>query len=144
MPANLHPLFVHFPIALLLSSVALSWTGRFWPGKGLEQAAWYTLLLGLAGTVVTLISGLVAAQGVPADSPAMATLNIHRALGIATFVIFGALAIWNWRSKGAISGNGRLFFTIIQIVGVALIVAVGFYGGELVYTFGVGVAAAVP
>ena len=28
MPANLHPLFVHFPIALLLSSVALSWAGR--------------------------------------------------------------------------------------------------------------------
>ncbi len=111
MPENLHPLFVHFPIALLLSSVALSWAGRFWPGKGLDQAAWYTLLLGLAGTVVTLLSGLVAAQGVPADSPAMATLNIHRALGIATFVIFGALAIWSWRSKGVISGSGRLFYS---------------------------------
>lgn len=142
MPANLHPLFVHFPIALLLSSVALSWAGRFWPGKGLDQAAWYTLLLGLAGTVVTLLSGLVAAQGVAADSPAMATLNIHRLLGIATFVLFGVLAIWSWRSKGAISGSKRTLYTLLQIVGVVLIVAVGFFGGELVYTFGLGVAMA--
>ena len=75
MPTNLHPLFVHFPIALLLSSVAFSWAGRLWQGKNFDQAAWYTLLLGLAGTLVTLITGLLAAQGVPADSPALATLN---------------------------------------------------------------------
>jgi uncharacterized membrane protein len=139
MPANLHPLFVHFPIALLLSSVALRWAANFWPGKGLNQAAWYTLLLGLAGTVFTLLTGFLDAQRVPLDSPALATLNIHRALGIATFVLFGALAIWSWRSKDAISGGKRILYTAIQVVGVALIVTVGFLGGELVYTFGLGV-----
>ena len=144
MITNLHPLFVHFPIALLLSSVAFSWAGRFWPGKGLDQAAWYTLLLGLVGTVFTLGSGFVAAQSVAADSPAMTTLNLHRLLGIATFVIFGALALWSWRSKGVFTGNRRLFFTTLQVAGVALIVAVGFYGGELVYTYGVNVASTVP
>jgi len=66
MPTNLHPLFVHFPIALLLSSVALSWAGRLWQGKKL------------------------------------------------------------------------------QLIGVALIVAVGLFGGELVYTFGVGVSSVSP
>lgn len=140
MPANLHPLFVHFPIALLLSGVALSWAERFWPEKGLKQAAWYTLLLGLAGTVFTLITGLLDAQRVSLDNPAMATLNLHRALGIATFVLFGALAFWSWRSKGVISGRNRALYTVIQIVGVALIVTVGFLGGELVYAFGLGVA----
>lgn len=144
MPATLHPLFVHFPIALLLSSVALQWAGRFWPGRGLDRAAWYTLLLGLAGTVVTLATGLVAAQGVAADSPAAATLNLHRLLGIVTFVIFGVLAFWHWRSKGSVDGRWRVFYTLLQVVGVLLIAAVGFYGGELVYTYGVGVAAAMP
>ena len=141
MPANLHPLLVHFPIALLLSSVALSWAAHFWPGKGLNQAAWYTLLLGLAGTLLTLITGFLDAQRVPLDSPAMATLNIHRALGIATFVLFGALALWSWRSKGALNGGKRTLYTVLQTVGVALIVTVGFLGGELVYAFGIGVAA---
>jgi uncharacterized membrane protein len=95
--------------------------------------------LGLAGTVFTLLTGFLDAQRVPLDSPALATLNIHRALGIATFVLFGALAIWSWRSKDAISGGKRILYTAIQVVGVALIVTVGFLGGELVYTFGLGV-----
>ena len=140
MITNLHPLFVHFPRALLLSSVALNWADRRWPDKSMEPASWYMLLLGLAGTVFTLLSGLVAAQGVPIESPAAATLSIHRLLGIVTFALFGILAIWRWRSKGALSGNRRLAFTLMQVVGIALIATVGFYGGELVYTFGIGVA----
>jgi uncharacterized membrane protein len=39
MPANLHPLLVHFPIALLLSYVALDWGGRLWKGKAFTEAA---------------------------------------------------------------------------------------------------------
>lgn len=144
MPTNLHPLIVHFPIALLLSSVALSWAGRLWQGRGLDQAAWYTLLLGLAGTVVTLITGLLAAQSVAAGSPALATLTIHKFLGIATFVVFGMQAVCTWRSKGVYSRRKRVLHTVVQLVGVALIVAVGLYGGELVYVFGLGMPAVAP
>lgn len=138
MPANLHPLVVHFPIALLLSSVLLYWAGLIWPGKGLDKAAWYTLLLGLAGAAVAVVSGLLAARGVPADSPAMATLTTHRLLGIATLVVFGLQAICAWRSKGVYSRGKRVLHTVIQIIGIGLIVATGYYGGELVYAFGLG------
>ncbi|MCO6453417.1 MAG: DUF2231 domain-containing protein [Caldilineales bacterium] len=144
MPPNIHPLIVHFPIALLLTSVALSWAGLIWQGKSLDRAAWYTLLLGLAGALFSVISGFLAAAGVPADSPAMATLTTHRLLGIAVLVIFGLQALCAWRSKGVYSRNKRILHTAIQIVGVALVVAVGLYGGELVYIFGLGVASALP
>jgi uncharacterized membrane protein len=144
MPPNIHPLLVHFPIALLLTSVALSWAGLIWKGPGFQKAAWYTLLLGLAGTVVTVITGLIAAQSVPAGSPALATLNSHKLLGIATFVVFGMQAICHMRHRGVYSPGKRILHTAIQLVGVSLIVAVGFFGGELVFTFGVGVAALAP
>jgi uncharacterized membrane protein len=144
MPTNIHPLLVHFPIALLLTSVGLSWAGRLWKGKGFDQAAWYTLLLGLAGTLVTVITGLLASQSVAADSPAMATLTTHKYLGIATLVVFGLQAVCAWRSKGVYSSRKRILHTAIQLLGVALIVAVGLFGGELVYTFGLGMAAPAP
>jgi uncharacterized membrane protein len=144
MPTNLHPLFVHFPIALLLSSVALSWAGRLWQGRSFDQAAWYTLLLGLAGALITVITGLIAAQSVPAGSPALAALTTHRLLGIATFVIFGLQAICAYRSRGIYSPGKRILHTVIQLIGVALIVAVSIFGGELVYGFGVGVTAVGP
>jgi len=141
MPDNLHPLLTHFPIALLLSSVAFYWAGLRWKEKGLDKTASYTLWLGLAGTAVAIISGLVAAQSVPLDSPAMQTLTTHKFLGIATFVIFGIQAICAWRSKGIYRPAKRVLHTVIQLSGVALIIAVGYFGGELVYTFGIGVLA---
>lgn len=53
---DLHPMFVHFPIALLLTSVALDWGDRIWNGMGLAQAAWYPLQLGLLGGVASVIT----------------------------------------------------------------------------------------
>ena len=138
---NLHPLLIHFPIALLLSSVAFYWAGLRWKERGLDKAASYTLWLGLVGTAVSIISGLVAAQSIPLDSPAMQTLTIHKFLGIATFVIFGIQAICARRSKGIYSPAKRMLHTVIQLSGVSLIIAVGYFGGELVYTFGIGVLA---
>lgn len=144
MLETIHPLVIHFPIALLLSSVLLSWSNLIWPGKGLDKAAWYTLLLGLAGAAVSIITGLIAAQAVPANSPALQTLTTHRLLGIATFVIFGLQAICAWRSKGEYSKGKRILHIVIQLAGVAVIIATGALGGELVYTFGVGTAVPLP
>lgn len=141
---DLHPLLVHFPIALLLASVALDWAGLIWKGKGFDRAGWHTLLLGLVATVLTLITGLLAARDVPAGSPALATLNTHRALGIATLVVFALQAACHVRSKGVYSSGKRALHTLVQIGGVALIVAVGYLGGELVYSYGVGVTAIAP
>ncbi|MCP5095504.1 MAG: DUF2231 domain-containing protein [Chloroflexi bacterium] len=139
MLENSHPLVVHFPIALLLTSVAFYWAGLFWKGRGFDKVAWYTLLLGLVGTAVTILSGLIAAKNVPLDSPAMQTLTTHKVLGIATFVIFGMQAVCAWRSQGIYSPGKRILHTVIQLIGVSLIIAVGYFGGELVYTFGIGV-----
>lgn len=144
MPTNFHPLLVHFPIALLLSYVALDWGGRIWKGKPFTEAAWYTLLLGLVGTLFTLISGLLAARGVPADSPALATLTTHKFIGLATFVIFGIQALCYARNRGKYTRGKQALHTVIQIMGVALVVATGYFGGELVYTFGLGVTALIP
>jgi len=141
MPENLHPLVVHFPIALLLTSVAFYWAELIWKGHGFDKVAWYTLLLGLVGTAVTIVSGFMAAKSIPLDSPAMQTVTTHKILGIATFVIFGIQAVCAWRSQGVYSSGKRVLHTVIQLIGVALIIAVGYFGGELVFTFGVGVLA---
>jgi hypothetical protein len=42
------------------------------------------------------------------------------------------------------SPGKRILHTAIQLVGVGLIVAVGYFGGELVFTYGVGAAAFAP
>ncbi|MBM4422723.1 MAG: DUF2231 domain-containing protein [Chloroflexi bacterium] len=137
----LHPQLVHFPIALLLTSVALDWAGLIWKDKGFDKAGWLTLLLGLAATAFTILSGLMAAQSIPADSPALAALNPHRLLGIITFVLFGLQAVCHWRNRAGYTTGKRILHTAIQAISVAALIGVGYFGGELVYAFGVGVSA---
>lgn len=144
MSISLHPLVVHFPIALLLSYIALDWAGRLWKGKAFTEAAWYALLLGLAGTLVTLVTGLLAARAVPVDSPALATLNTHKMIGIATLVIFGIQAVCYARNRGKYTPGKQALHTVIQLGGVAFVLAVGYLGGELVYTYGIGVSPLIP
>jgi len=134
----LHVLIVHFPIALLLTSVALSWASMIWKDKGFDKASWYSLLLGLVATLVAIPTGLASASAIPADSAAMVAVNPHRILGIATFVVFALQAVIVWRSKAEMSVGARVALIALQVIGSLIVIVLGYFGGELVYRYGIG------
>ena len=134
----LHVLIVHFPIALLLTSVALSWASLIWKDKSFDKASWYSLLLGLVATLVAIPTGLASASGIPADSAAMVAVNPHRILGISTFVVFALQAVIVWRSKAEMSVGVRVTLIALQVIGAVILIVLGYFGGELVYRYGVG------
>ncbi len=134
-----HPIIVHFPMALLTVSVFFYWAALRWKGRGFESAYWYTHLVGLAGAALAVVTGLLGAQAIPADSPAMDTVNLHKFLGLGTLAVFTVLAICHWRNRWEYSPRRRMLHTAVQVLGLVLIVATGLFGGELVYSFGIGV-----
>lgn len=141
--ANIHPVFVHFPIALwpaalLFWVLALARSQDAW----FATARWLTYLA-LAGSLVTAATGLMAEEALGHDSPGHDLVHVHKyfmltttALGLATTVV--ALVA---RSK-----NGRLwrFWRWAWGAGLVLTVAVmtvgADRGGLLVYGHGVGTA----
>jgi len=62
--ANVHPLFVHFPIALLNGFLLMELLGAITDKRSLRSAATWMLYLGTLGAVVTVITGLIAESGV--------------------------------------------------------------------------------
>jgi uncharacterized membrane protein len=62
--AELHPIVVHFPIALLITSVALDFAGCFLHRAGLTTAATWCLLLGVPGAYAALFSGFLSERDV--------------------------------------------------------------------------------
>lgn len=139
MITNLHPLLVHFPIALLLAYIVLDWAGRIWKEKGFTEAAWYSLILGTIGALVTLGSGLLDARGITAADPAFTTLTIHKISAIATVVLFGFQTVCYARNRGKYTRNTEILHTIIQLAGATAIIITGYFGGQLVFEFGIGV-----
>lgn len=139
---NIHPVFVHFTIALLTSSAALFVAARLfaaksWSGAALSAGYW-NLWLGAGCTVATVYAGFVAFDSVGvSDAAVRAAMEDHRNWAWATFLLYFVLACWSAvMARGAV----RLPFLALMLLATALLTATGWKGGELVYRHGVGVA----
>ena len=80
----LHPILVHFPIALLFASVALDLVGYIFRITNLTRAGFYVLALGVAGAGVAAIVGPDHATG---SATADALLIAHQNLALLTVAL---------------------------------------------------------
>lgn len=143
---NSHPLFVHFPIALLFAAVlvdllALAWRSRPW----LHPAAVTLYVLGTLGAVAAYLSGQDAADSVMLPAEAQPVLTEHANLAWWTmwfFVIYtiARLVIVRWEGARRPVVHGVLF--LIGLAGLYLPWETGGHGGEMVFRHGVGVQVA--
>lgn len=161
MLTHLHPATVHFPIAFLLLASGAGLLYLYWrPLDLLRTLTWWPMRLGWLGTLVAMLTGLLAQSGLPPDAPYRTVLNGHITSGVALWVLYGLLLYWQWlflkkpprRSKpppaaAALSmptdllqvADAKLRLTVMLLLGSGLIVASGWNGGQLVYTWGVNV-----
>jgi uncharacterized membrane protein len=154
MPINLHPATVHFPIAFLLLASGAGLLYMYWrPLEVLRTLTWWPMLLGWLGAFVAMLTGLLAQSGLPPEAPYRATLNWHITSGLALWVLYGLLLYWQWlyqkkppRRTQAVTPPDllqqpalRWRVTLLLLTGIFLILASGWNGGKLVYTWGVNV-----
>lgn len=126
---RLHPVLVHFPIALLLAALAAE---LLRPRKdGPSEAGFFCLALGVLGAWAAAASGwLFAAHDAP-GAPEL--LERHRWSGIGATVAASVtwLSAWRWRRGGA-AALARP--TRVGLVLTAILAGLsGHLGGEMVY-----------
>jgi uncharacterized membrane protein len=154
---HLHPAVVHFPIALLLLGSLLAIIYLYhWIKLDLRLTIWILLGLGWLGGAVAVLSGLLAQSGLPPDAPYWSELNWHIGTGLAQFVIYGILLYQGWMyskpkarkaraARGIAADNllddprARTWVTIVLTLGMLSVIATGWYGGLLVYEWGINV-----
>lgn len=89
--AELHPIIVHFPIALLIVSVCLDFSALTLRRSGLTVAATWCLVLGVPGAVAALASGWLSEHYVAVTGAAAVLLHLHKWSAVLTSVLFSAL-----------------------------------------------------
>lgn len=135
----IHPMLVHFPIALLSVSVLLDLSAQRWRPEECRVASLYTLVLGLAGALLSVASGAMAEEAVEHSGVPERVLEIHETLGFATFWIFAGLlglrtVVWlGWMRERAVLSLALGF------AGVVVLLVASYFGGSLVYDYGAGV-----
>ena len=137
---NLHPAFVHFPIALLTISLVADFAGKVLGNESLVKTGWWTLLLGFLGLALAIMTGLLARGNVQIPLDAVRFLDSHEQIAFIVTSFFGFLLFWRINAKRDLPRHYSWGYIALSLVGVVLMWIGAWHGGEMVYRFGVGVA----
>lgn len=141
MPARIarhpiHPMLVVFPIGLWVFSLVADLIFLFGPGNPFwRDVSFYTMIGGLIGAVAAAIPGLIDYFSIY-DRAAKSAGTTHLTLNVAVVALYG---INLWMRLGYAEIAGWPF--ALSVIAVVLLGLAGWYGGELIFTHGVGVAA---
>lgn len=133
----LHPLTVHFPVALL--SVSVLWDGvGLWTGTSLWWTmSFWTLVVGLVTSLPALVTGFVEYADAALDPPSEETVTRHMILVGSAVTAF--LVSLLFRGGSAVPEGGlRIGALFCSLMGLGLLVAGGHVGARLVYQYGIG------
>lgn len=140
----IHPMLVHFPIALLFASVLFDlfffYTGR----EEFKKGGFWLLIFGWVAGLAATLSGawsedIVEKAGVP-----KAAIERHESFAMATLAFFAGLMLVRVWVRNRWSSRDRCLYTGMAMIGLALLATTGFWGGDLVYRYGAGVQPNAP
>lgn len=133
----LHPPLVHFPIALLGTSLLFDLVGLLRDEPVWWAIAFWNIALGLVIAVVTASTGLLDSLKVPEQSAASPMVVRHLSAMAGALSLYGAaLAV---RAGPARPQGWELTATLaLEAAGLVLLLLGGWWGGELVYRHGIG------
>ncbi|MGZ8236336.1 MAG: DUF2231 domain-containing protein [Methylobacter sp.] len=138
---NIHPLLVHFPIALLSVFFVLDVVGTLAKKSQWRSVANWFLYLGTVAAVFTVITGINAADSVMHGEDVHGIMERHEFIGISVLSVAIVLSLWRMKSGALIQGAANSFFLILSALLSILIMLGADLGGFMVYKYGVAVKA---
>ena len=138
---HLHPMIVHFPIALLIVGFLSDIVGLTTKREFFSQVGFLMLVLGTLGLVAAYLSGEQAGEGITEAGALKQALETHEGSATLTLWLVSiaagfriALVLFK-KYKGAI----KMLSLTLFFLGVLAIARTGYYGGELVFKHAAGV-----
>ena len=138
--SNIHPLIVHFPIALIIVVFILDFLGAAGRRQSLISAANILSIFAALAAVAAVVTGLIAEESVWHTDEAQELIELHETIGFA--VLGAALISLLYRpalKKKKKKGSLLWVAVIISLVAAILVGYEGYLGGEIVYRHGAGV-----
>lgn len=150
-PELIHPMIVHFPIVLVICLFVLDTyaASRGQPVAANGPIGNASVTLAIAAGIFAVIAFVFGDQAydiaVAAGRAPAGILEMHQDLGTATAFAIGGWAVirtFLWWRAIPIGRRLRLATASIEGLLVAAVVVTAWYGGQLVYDYGVAVSAA--
>ncbi len=138
---NVHPMLVHFPIALFTIAVFLDLVYLLWKKEWLHCSAIAQFIFAALASAVTYLSGKQAIDSVSVPLNAELTASHHADWAMYTLLYFSAYASIRaflfWK-KLDVKRFVAIILFLAGLAGCALLAKTADLGGKLVYKYGVG------
>ena len=141
---KIHPMIVHFPIALLITSLFFDFLMLVTKNEGFERTAFHLLTLGVLGSLAAIVFGILAEDAAGNRPGIHDIIETHELLAVSTAGLFVIILIvrYIFMKKDNFQAI-RPYYLIVATIGVALLLTTAYYGGQLVYEYGAAVNPAI-
>ena len=138
---NIHPMIIHFPIALWYMAVLFELSFLFLTTSWLRNTTTGLYILGAAGSLASYLSGKQAIDIVSVPMQAELIAGNHADWAYYTVIYFMAYSAFRlflfWKRWDKIKAVAILMF-LLGLTGIGLITKTSELGARLVYEYGVG------
>jgi uncharacterized membrane protein len=135
----IHPMFVHYPIALWTTSVITDLIFYFCRNTSLILISKFLIAAGIVGAILAAIPGLIDWTGIT-DTAVKKTGNLHLILNVSALILFSASLYLRMKNYGApLVGFHLKVPFVISVAGWLDMAIAASFGGKLVYEHRMGV-----
>ncbi|MEH2063811.1 MAG: DUF2231 domain-containing protein [Nostoc sp.] len=135
-PDTVHPIVVHFVIAMVLFSFVCDVIGYFTGKAGLFEVSWWNMLVATIAIFVAIIFGQFEAGLAQPYSLAKSVLNLHTLIGWSLSGIITAITAWRYVIRARNPQKVPIYYLGAGLI-LTLIVGLQVYlGDELVWVYG--------
>lgn len=131
---HLHPLFLHFPIALVIMTGIAEALNLFYRRTLFSEAAWFMILSAAILAVPTALFGLAFGYGVPYEGLARELYWWHRFFGLLTPLLI-ILTAYTKTQFIKHPPKGKILYPIFLLLCIGSVLITGFLGGSLTFGF---------
>jgi uncharacterized membrane protein len=129
----LHPMLVHFPIALTGAALFFILLALRWRESVLEQVAFADVALASVGTVAAGIAGVMDnAKNYAGQAP---NAKVKIVLATILFLLTALTAYFRWRKPEIFNSRARWVYVGAYAISFALALVLAFLGGVILYGF---------
>jgi uncharacterized membrane protein len=135
-PDTLHPIVVHFVIAMVLFAVFCDIIAYFTKNSRLYEVSWWNLAFATVSIFIAVIFGQIEAGLSEPYSASVSTLNLHSILGWSLSGILAGVTGWRYVIRSQNNPQLPIPYLAASVLLVVLVLVQTYLGDLLVWVYG--------
>ncbi|MDV3347176.1 DUF2231 domain-containing protein [Leptothoe sp. LEGE 181152] len=142
-PDTIHPIVVHFVIAMVLFAVLCDVIGYFSKNTRLYEVSWWNMMFATISIFIAVIFGQIEAGLATPYTVATGDLNLHTLLGWSLSGILAAITGWRYIIRLRTPDTLPMAYMGMNVVLTGIVLFQTYLGDKLVWIYGLHTEAVV-